>query len=171
MAGAKKHSKELLNKTLHFIAQLFIQHDIQNWFISYGTLLGIMRDNSCIDKDDDVDIMCDINEYDKIKDVLIQNKFKFEIIKPKIIKTHNSNDYTSIDFYMADVNEKGDFDDKWNGVVWSECFSEGKLISLEWNGVTLYIPKDYETKFVRRYGSEWKIPQNTKGPLPHKKVL
>ena len=50
----KKNDKILLNKTLLFIIKLLNDNNIKNWFIGYGTLLGIIRENSCIDGDDDV---------------------------------------------------------------------------------------------------------------------
>jgi phosphorylcholine metabolism protein LicD len=50
-----ENSKEILNKTLLFYAELFKEHNITDWFIGYGTLLGIIRGNSCIEGDDDVE--------------------------------------------------------------------------------------------------------------------
>ena len=190
MAGSK-HPKAKLNHTLLFISELFAKYHLSNWFIAYGTLLGIIRDNSCIDMDDDVDIMCDIGDYSKIKQKLTENGFAFESLKnPKhisrkngftaedlkkmyIIKTKNSAEFTSVDFYMAVIDQKGNFNDAWNHVVWSECYAtkDKTLIEYEWYDTTLYLPNNHETKFVKRYGENWKIPANTKGPLPRAKIL
>jgi phosphorylcholine metabolism protein LicD len=41
------------------IVNLLISMKIENWFIGYGTLLGIIRDESCIEGDDDIDIIVD----------------------------------------------------------------------------------------------------------------
>ena len=56
MAGGPK-SEKLLNNTLLFIIKLLNKNNIKNWFVAYGTLLGIVRNNSCIDGDNDIDII------------------------------------------------------------------------------------------------------------------
>jgi len=66
----KKWSKQLLNDTLTFIIKLLndnnINININNWFIAYGTLLGIVRENSCINGDDDIDIVIDNTNYEQV---------------------------------------------------------------------------------------------------------
>ena len=56
MAGTKQTS-EKLNKTLLFLITLLNDNNIKNWFVCYGTLLGLVRENSCIDNDDDIDVI------------------------------------------------------------------------------------------------------------------
>ena len=67
-------TKAKLNNTLYTVSKLLNENNIDNWFVAYGTLLGIVRENSCIDKDDDIDIVCDKKNYNKVKD-LLKNKF------------------------------------------------------------------------------------------------
>ena len=73
----KRISKKKLNYTLLFIAKLLNSNNINKWFIAYGTLLGIVRENSCIDNDDDIDIIIHKSNYDIVKNILIENNFKF----------------------------------------------------------------------------------------------
>ena len=40
-----------------------------------------------------------------------------------------------------------------------------------WNENILYLPFNYEKKLINRYGKNWRIPQNSKGPMPHKTIL
>lgn len=106
MAGLKETS-EKLNKTLLFLITLLNDNNIKNWFVCYGTLLGLVRENSCIDNDDDIDVIIEKSNYDIIKKILIENKFELEYgygIKNSkhIIKTKNTSDYSSIDIYMGD---------------------------------------------------------------------
>ena len=61
-------SKDNLNLTLNKVADILNKNNIKDWFIGYGTLLGITRNNSCIDNDDDVDIV-------------INRKYKKDLIK------------------------------------------------------------------------------------------
>ena len=49
-----KFTKDKLNNILIRIVSLLHQNKLKNWFIGYGTLLGITRKNSCIDYDDDI---------------------------------------------------------------------------------------------------------------------
>jgi len=80
-----------------------------NWFIGYGTLLGIIRENSYIDGDDDIDIIIDKSNYNVIKQLLIEYdieiEYGYEIGKSTNIKKKN-NEYCSVDFYMASIDEK-----------------------------------------------------------------
>lgn len=172
MAG-KTNTVEILNNTLLFIIKLLNEHDIKNWFVGYGTLLGIVRENSCIEGDDDVDIIIDQMNYDKIKQILIQNGIKIEYgygigNSKNILKTVHTEKYCSVDFYMANVDTFGNFDDRWERVVWSRCID---LIRHDWNGEIIYLPKNYETKLLNRYGKDWRIPQKNKGPEPKMKII
>ena len=175
MAGDKQ-SNTKLNYTLLKIAQILNEYNINNWFIGYGTLLGIIRDNSCIDADDDVDIISNYDDYDKIKSILHSYGFtfcyKYGINNKKdILKINETNEYSSVDFYMARIDYKGNYIDMWEKVVWSRCYQDNKLIKLNWNDIVLYIPNNYESKLKNRYGEDWRIPQNNKGPYPRKNVI
>ena len=70
---------------------------MKNWFVCYGTLLGLVRENSCID--DDIDIIIEKSNYDIIKKILIENNFdldySFGIKDSKhIIKTKSTSEYS-----------------------------------------------------------------------------
>ena len=176
MAGPK-NNQITLNKTLMFIIKLLNDNNIMNWFIGYGTLLGIIRENSCIDGDDDIDIIIDKSNYDVVKQLLIKNGIElsdnFRINNSTdILKTKENNNYCTVDFYMASIDGKGNFKDKWEKVTWSECYNEkNELIQHMWNENILYLPFNYEKKLINRYGENWRIPQNSKGPLPKKTIL
>jgi len=78
MAG-KSLEKDLLNNTLVIVADILNLHLNNKWFIGYGTLLGIHRENSCIQNDDDVDILIDIKDKDKVYKAL--KDAGFEIVE------------------------------------------------------------------------------------------
>lgn len=172
MTGQKQSSKTL-NNTLQYIAKLLNHNDIL-WFISYGTLLGIVRDNSCIENDDDVDIIVEKSMYDKLLSLLIENKFEIEkgynIKNSKnIIKTKPTKEYSSIDFYICVKNDKNDFQDVWNNVTWTDCYENNKLIKKPWKDTNLYLPNNYINKLEKRYGN-WKVPSKSKGNITLKKI-
>jgi hypothetical protein len=178
--GGSKWSQQILNDTLTFIIKLLNDNNINNWFIAYGTLLGIARENSCINGDDDIDIVIDNTNYEKVKNMLADNgievnyNYNNRTVKSKdILKTKEVQDtYCSVDFYMASLDENGNFRDKWEGVTWSKCYdANNNLIEYMWNENKLYLPFNYETKIINRYGENWKTPQNNKGPTPRKGIL
>ena len=77
MGGTQNSTNsEILNKTLKKVAILLNDNCIDEWFISYGTLLGIIRNNSCIDHDDDVDIIIDHKYFDAMKKFLEDDGFE-----------------------------------------------------------------------------------------------
>ena len=170
MTGSKETS-EKLNKTLLFLITLLNDNNIKNWFACYGTLLGLVRENSCIDNDDDIDIIIEKSNYDIIKNILIENNFKLEYdygIKDSkhIIKTISTSDYSSIDIYMGDYNNNI-VKDLWNNLTIKDCFldTENKtFIEQKWNGQTIYYPNNYERILMNRYGNEWKIKKDEKIP-------
>jgi phosphorylcholine metabolism protein LicD len=178
MAGIK-NKKDFLNKTLLFIIKLLNNNNITDWFIGYGTLLGIIRENSCINGDDDIDIICNKKNYSVIKELLNNNNFIFEYEykindSQNILKTKSNSNYCSVDFYMCDVDKNGNFNDLWEKVIWSECYIDNKnnkLIEYNWNNNILYIPNNYEVKLINRYGNDWRIPKISKGIFPKKKIL
>lgn len=174
MAGHKE-TKDKLNKTLIFIINLLQKHNISQWFIAYGTLLGIIRDNSCIDNDDDIDIIFNKNDYHLIKKILLDNNFVISEDyndKKIFLKTKRNDTYTSIDFYGAVIDEKGGYYDTWENVIWSHCLNEAyELNSIKWEDLIIPIPYNHEQKFINRYGKDWNIPRQTKGIIPKKKVI
>ena len=168
MAGTKD-TFEKLNKTLLFLITLLNDNNIKNWFVCYGTLLGLVRENSCIDKDDDIDIIIEKSNYDIIKKILIENDFKlcydYGIKNSKyIIKTKSTSDYSSIDIYMGDYNNEN-VKDLWNKLTIKDCYSDTEnktFIEKKWNGQNIYYPNNYERILINRYGNDWKIKKDEK---------
>ena len=155
-------SKERLNKTLCFIVGLLNKHKIQDWFIGYGTLLGMVREQSCIDNDDDIDIVCNQLNQAKIKTIMLENGFKVDerYISKNFIK-FNHTEYASVDFYCAKVIGN-DFYDEWEKMVWANCYP---LKKIQWKKVEVQLPNEFIQKLIGRYG-DWKTPQKSKGLRP-----
>ena len=163
-----------LNSTLLDLIKILNENNINNWFIGYGTLLGIVRENSCIDGDDDIDIIIAKHHFDKIEELLTKNNFtinydggprlkKFRAEK-KFINTKPTNKYAQVDFYMSIVDKEGNFKDLWENIIWTKCYTDkNKLIEYIWNENKLYLPNNYKKKLANYYGDDWQIPKNYKG--------
>jgi len=166
MAG-QTVSKEKLNRTLEKVCGILNENHIHDWFIFFGTLLGIVRENSCIEGDDDLDIMINC-DYQKLRSTFEQEGFIFTsqygIKNPDtILKTEPCNKYGSIDFYICNVNKSGDFHTPWHGVTSTNSYvnvDTKTFIYKEWLSKFLQLPNNYESKIINMYGSNWKVPQS-----------
>ena len=173
MAG-QKESRVKLNRTLLYIARLLHAHGLHNWFVAYDTLLGLVRAGSCIEGDDDVDIIIDSTARKTVADLLVSEGFELDMHKKNFIKTHGNAQFASIDFYCANYNpHTTDFHDTWENVRWTKCKTEhGSFSEIFFGGgVKINLPAHAEVKLEGRYGKNWRIPQPTKGPTPRKTVI
>ena len=159
--------EKTLNTMLIVIVKLLHSYKATNWFIAYGTLLGIVRNNSCIDKDDDIDIIIDIKQRELLNKIIKENNFKYLYNQKTFIKIELEKGMPTVDFYLADVDDDGNYNDTWENTIWSNV---NELQEKEWNNVVLYLPNNYETKLENRYG-DWKIPKKSKGVIPKKKII
>ena len=164
--SGKKQNSIKLNNTLKKITQDIREYNINDWFIAYGTLLGIVRNNSCIKGDDDIDIIINKTESNKLHKLIKDKGYKYDINK-SIIRIKINNNYTPIDFYTAD-KKNNNYKDLWEKVTWSNV---NPIIKKKWNNINLNLPKNYETKLENRYGKDWKTPRQWKGPKNKKKIL
>jgi phosphorylcholine metabolism protein LicD len=167
MAG-RETDKEKLNRTLEEVCGILNKNNINDWFIMFGTLLGIVRENSCIEGDDDLDIMINC-DYQHLRSTFEQKGFNFMVgdygIKnpDTILKSHPTQEFGSVDFYMCNVNESGDFHTPWHGVISTDSYvniDTKTFIYKEWLSTVLQLPNNYENKLINMYGSSWKVPQS-----------
>ena len=200
MAGTSK-SNIILNKTLHLIATLLNKYKLNNWFIGYGTLLGITRNNSCIDEDDDVDIIMDKKDVNKIITILKENNFINITYKNNFIRAYynfnpNPNNIsinsTLKNTFSSIINKKTyiDINNKFIGALdiyladvdnngnfndtWENFYWTNcfDLIEKEWSDTKILLPNNYMIKLENLYGSNWKTPiKNYISPLPRKRII
>lgn len=158
MAGYPEKA-EKLNYTLHWAVDMLEKKGIDKWFIAYGTLLGVVREGSCIHGDDDVDI-CVAREhwddlYDGVKKANMEN-YNPQWTKEDVIITRKAEKVHQVDFYICDVNENGDFYDAWEKVTWGSCLDEnGKLPTMLFQGRQVNVPNNPKEKLANRYGPTW----------------
>jgi len=166
--GGIRSSSDALNKALEKISTILNDSGIDDWFISYGTLLGVIREGSCINGDDDVDINISISDRMQLYFLLIGNGFEIWIDKPNFIKTIPTEETGSIDFYFCEMDQYV-CNDTWNKTIWNNYkHKDNEFLKKEWNGAMLNIPFNPQDKLKARYGN-WKIPSddNMGGESPY----
>ena len=154
--GGKIFSDTQLNNILTKIIEILIKYEIPDWFIAYGTLLGIIRNNSCINNDDDIDIIIDINQKEKIYKIISDYNYKTIVNNKTVCKIEIIQDQPTVDFYFSTVNIKDEFHDTWNKLIWTDV---KPFITKEWNNVILVLPNNYEKKLENIYGNDWMLPK------------
>lgn len=163
MSGIKT-DKEKLNYTLEAIVNILHKENIDDWFIMFGTLLGIVREDSCIQHDDDIDIVINY-DYKKLRSAFEGHGFAFNhpvmkrIKEPeKILKSEDDKDYASFDFFICDVNEQGDY---YTRTSLYECRMGDcqPFKKKPWRSTILHLPNSYTTKLVSLYGEDWRVPK------------
>jgi len=167
MFAGLSHPQNTLNNTLIKILNDLNEYQFEDWFIGYGTLLGIIRDNNCIDDDDDIDIIISKDESYKLHNLIKDKGYKYDITRNKTMKFENftriiiNDDLAPVDFYIA-TKEINNLNDTWESLIWTNVFP---LTKIKWkNNSILNIPNDYEIKLERIYGKTWKKPKKWKGP-------
>ena len=114
-------SQQTNRLNLRYIAELLNATDIR-WFVFFGTLLGLTRDNDVIPGDDDIDIYIDSRDRGKLVKLLEQQGMEFDTtIKPNhtqyFLQTQRrvESEIGLIDFYFFDSQKiQGILIDKWN---------------------------------------------------------
>ena len=156
--GGNPQKTALLNKTLVHIVSLLEKYQITDWFIGYGTLLGIVRNNSCIKGDDDIDIIINRKYESKLRYIAQKNDFKITIHKKTSFIRFEHSTYGPIDFYLAKVTNG--FMDTWENTKWTDVYP---FIQKKWKGVILQLPQQPIKKLRNRYGPTWRTPRKYKG--------
>ena len=164
MSGAKT-DKEKLNHTLEVVANILHKENINDWFIMFGTLLGIVRGNECIEGDDDIDIMINC-DYSRLRNAFESHGFTFtskhRIKNPDtILKSEPNEEFASVDFYLCEVSND-DYYTPWHRVKSRDSLP---FVEKKWRSTTLNLPNGYLDKVVSMYGKNWKTPQSAQCPM------
>jgi hypothetical protein len=159
----KKHTTEQLIVLYKNIMEFLKDADI-TFILFYGSLLGYHRDGCFIENDDDIDVLIDRANFDKLR-LYIQNNIE----KYPNISSNNNTYYYILQLWFGDL---GPFD------IYPFEDHSSEHILIRWDGDLLYkkseiypinivniygynigIPHNTEALMLETYGSNWKIPQ------------
>lgn len=164
---------KILKYLLINVTETFNEEGIEYW-IDFGTLLGIYRDNKIIPYDNDIDI-CIINfDNDKIKKC--QDKLKKKYIKLEDEKSWSAYrcwfDISFINSYkfgtFGDIYINKISDTEYLGATGINSNISKSLIgtpqNYNWEGHILKVPENIHETLVWRYGKDYMTPKkNFKG--------
>ncbi|MFJ7838524.1 LicD family protein [Lysinibacillus sphaericus] len=134
-----------------------------DYFIDYGTLLGIVRDGKLIEWDEDIDFKVRDTSKDNLLELLNTFIGKYPSITLKkdqssgirlCIACTNINPFT-IDFEVLKEKDECYFTDEY--IFPYEFFIASSLY--RWNEIEVKVPKLYEKYLVYIYGDDWRVPK------------
>ena len=163
----------------------------EEYYVDFGTLLGIIRENGFIKSDDDIDVtICnpDIDPHMLVR-IFLEKGFKFIHSleyheRPRIVSMRHLG--TSIDFYFRELSDDRSeywmygiyFDPNLNypGPEWNSCRRGSYPVDLKserfiFRGIQISIPNNAEEHLVFEYGGNWRIPDSKFKGNPEKKLL
>tara|TARA_B100000131_G_C18081981_1_gene598592 strand:- start:136 stop:822 length:687 start_codon:yes stop_codon:yes gene_type:complete len=144
-----------------------------DYFIFFGTLLSFVRNDQLINRDDDIDIMLNIKEQEKLISALDSPELTLFTKTSYFCQYYSSKDKEKkfpIDFYFYEEKNKRYLVDSWNFFGW-----EGKKIkkrhqmyikrndvyplkTVQMGNEFINIPKDSLKMCEFLYGSKWGTP-------------
>jgi tetratricopeptide (TPR) repeat protein len=149
------------------LKELFDKHQI-NFFLAYGTLLGIYRDGEMMSYDKDLDVgLFDENDRDQIFST-VDKSDKFEIHNFELhnaetkrycfgIKHLQTGALIDLFFFVPDGEFfLSGFHQLPSPLLWR--FSIFNLSNIKYRGKNFQIPSDPEKFLVDIYGPDWRIP-------------
>ena len=142
-------------------------------FIFFGTLLGVVRDKSLIEGDDDIDFYVNIKDKDKLLQILTDENINVDLTLPmnksgyfiQVYRKINGKTLT-IDFYFYETNiEKNYIIERWNLEGGTHIQSKHLKIpenfiypikQINFKGKQISIPAKEELICEFIYGKNWK---------------
>ena len=180
--------KKNIKKMFVFFINIFNKNNIKviPWD---GTLLGIVRDKDIICFDDDLDLLLDVNDFDKVEKIIIDfaqkdpNRYDYFVNKsngylfPCRIYLHDKKTefHLDCDFYskenkqvriLYNIHISTFFGDAGATINKYNCEDFFPLREKKFLKKKIFIPSNYHQILELRYGKSWNIPlyncRNTK---------
>ena len=166
---AKKNLQNINFQNLLTISKILNRVE---YFICYGTLLGLTRDNKIIFGDDDVDLLINYKHKNKVLKKMhlnksfkinkkVSNKFFIQFVK----KETNSYSFVDFYFYINKTNnnyiiEKHNFLSNFKDPKFSIHFPKKFIFPIKSDKTfsSILLPSKPEKLCQFLYGEDWKIP-------------
>jgi len=177
---------EMAHELLLYTCELFNKNDIE-YHIDHGTLLGIVRDDTLLSWDKDIDFAMPSNQLEKTLDILKESLKSFKSIycknnnwsyylrddkivnidknftlKPMTIKIFNDYDEELTNGFDLDIKFKYKYNNKLYWTVEPRTLVSNQDICfpssyIEFKNCKIKVPKNTDKYLVSLYGN-WKVP-------------
>jgi hypothetical protein len=162
----------------HALKRFSLELDLFNieYFVFFGTLLGLTRDGRPIDNDDDVDLYVNKRHFDTILEIIRSLEFNIDLKK----KPNNTKSFLQayglldehlvrVDFYFYDnMSEKNYLVEHWNFA--GKPFDKSRTLripkslvypldKIQFQDFTISAPQQMEVICEFLYGQDWKTPR------------
>ena len=158
MAGKNK-KREYLIFIFQYIMK-FLSKENFTFILFYGSLLGYLRDGNFIDNDDDIDVLMDRKDINKLMTFLQANNYKGNKIEVGIYNKNIVQLYFKkigpLDIYFVDINEKHMYlkhEKEMYDII--DIFPLKKITLYD---IPIYIPNESEKIILKGYGENWINP-------------
>lgn len=136
------------------------------FILSFGTLLGAVREQNFIKNDTDIDVVA--TEEDELLNIIpFLQEEGFLFIRYYSSKTRTTYSFSKNGVYIDVYLAKKVGDDKYylDGAKIPASFVEN-LDTIDFIGDVFLIPQEYEKMLIILYGKNWRVPQNKEGVFP-----
>ncbi len=154
--GVKRINKEVAMENLRLLKELLDDYNLE-FQITFGTLLGAIREKDFIDHDEDIDLLVLGEKKQAFFDLLpILDSHGFKVARYDrrgLMSIMRNGEY--IDLYFLD--NKGDGTRYCSGIILPNALTD-ETINHNFKGLDVKIPKKY-VEFLRyEYGDNWETP-------------
>lgn len=150
-------SKKILLLLYKYICNILNNNNIE-FIVFYGTLLGIIRNNDFIEDDDDIDILVSIDNYEKILDIITNQKIKTGIVNESIIQLTLPTGEGPIDIYFYHKINNKDILIKWDGDLLYSQKDIFPVKKIKFKNKQILIPSNSHNILKETYGKNYLIP-------------
>jgi phosphorylcholine metabolism protein LicD len=136
----------------------FNKHKVVYW-VDYGTLLGIVRENDIIRHDNDVDIcMLDFEDnHSRVRKAIksLGNKYSYTYRSWGAYRVHRFGGFAFVDIYITEEKDGMYIDG--TGKIPKKLV--GTPTTIKWKGVDVPVPEKTHDALVWRYGKDYMTPK------------
>ena len=154
--GVKQINKELAFENLKLLKSIFDQNGLR-FVLTYGTLLGVVRENDFITHDEDIDLAIKVEDQEKLLSILpqiIDNGFSIaRYLKDDLLSVIRNGEYIDI-YVFSDYNGKLRVD---GGLPMPLEYLDD-LKEIDFKGTLFYVPSDDIGALEFFYGKTWRTP-------------
>lgn len=164
------NNKKIAIDLLDYLHNLFLENNIE-YYLAYGTLLGVIRDGELIPWDDDIDIQVKSENKKKLESIFLNIEKKLvdshpsvrlefitneeNKVKNRIIVKQDDKIIFNVDFTF--LENRGHYYLENNTYIY-EVKYYNKPKHIEWKSIQICIPNDHTELLEYIYGEGWKIP-------------